>query len=185
LAGEDRLGGMGATMSASWLRAEAQGTMAFERALSLSPRVYERFLDMYRQLWCPPVADPVLLELARLRIAQLLRSDGDLRLRFKPAVQAGLDEAKIAEIRHWPTSGRFSEVERAVLAFTEQFVIDAHAMGDEQCAAVTTALDRRSVAGLTMAVAVFEATTRLRLGLGVSEPTDEVLVFDPAVDALP
>ena len=176
---------MAATAGASWLSAEAPGETTFERTLALSPRVYQRFADMYRRVWCPPVADPVLLELTRLRIAQLLRSECDLRLRFAPAARAGLEEAKVAEIAQWPTSRRFSETERAVLAFTEQFVMDAHGMDDEQCGAVVSALDRQSVAGLTVAVAIFEATTRLRLGLGIRSETDEVVMVDPAHDVLP
>jgi alkylhydroperoxidase family enzyme len=154
------------------------------RALALSPVVYERYVEMYRQVWCPPVADPVLLELARLRMAQLIRSDADLHLRLKPAIEAGLDEAKIAELRSWPTSPLFGDTERAVLAFTEAFAMDAHSVTDQQCAAVTTALPREQVAGLTIALAIFEAMTRLRLGLGVgpSDPAADTIVIDPAVD---
>jgi alkylhydroperoxidase family enzyme len=173
--------------SDSWLPAEALGATPMERTLTLSPEIYRRYLDMYRQVWCPPVADPVLLELARLRIAQLLRSDADLSLRFKPAVEAGLDEAKIAQLRQWPTSPMFTETDRAVLAFAEAFAIDAHAVNDEQCSAVTSALSRQAVAGLTMALAIFEATTRLRLGLGIGPAgsPNELVVVDPAVGSLP
>jgi alkylhydroperoxidase family enzyme len=170
----------------SWIGVEGPGSTPLERALALSPRVGECFADLYRQVWCPPVADPVLLELARLRMAQLLGSDADLRLRFKPAADAGLSETKVADLPHWPTSPLFTEAERAVVAFAELFAIDAHAVGDEQCAAVTAALPRAAVAGLTLALAIFEATTRLRLGLGagLAGPTGGVVVIDPSVDPL-
>ncbi len=167
-------------MTTTWLGTEGPG---LQRTLALSPRVAERFTEMHRQVWCPPVADPVLLELARLRMAQLLGSEGDVRLRFRPAVDAGLSETKVAELQQWPTAPSFTETERAVVAFTELFVIDAHAVGDEQCAAVTAALPRAAVAGLTLALAVFEATIRLRLALGAGE-AGPVVVVDPAIDPL-
>jgi alkylhydroperoxidase family enzyme len=171
----------------SWLGVEGPGATPLQRALALSPRVGECFADMYRQVWCPPVADPVLLELARLRMAQLLRSDADLRLRFKPAVDSGLPETKVAELSRWSTSPLFTEPERAVVAFAELFTIDAHAVGEDECAAVTAVLPRPAVAGLTVALAIFEASTRLRLalGAGLAAPTVGVVVIDPSVDPVP
>jgi alkylhydroperoxidase family enzyme len=155
--------------------------------MALSPRTWERFVAMYQQVWCPPVADPVLLELARLRMAQLLQSDADLRLRFKPAADGGLTETKVAELPRWSTSPLFTEAERTVVAFTELFAIDAHAVGEEQCAAVTAVLPRPAVAGLTLALAIFEAAMRLRLALdaGPVAPTGGVVVVDPSVDPFP
>jgi len=171
----------------TWLGVEGSAAVSLGQALALSPLVCERFGEMYRQVWCPPVADPVLLELARLRMAQLLRSDADLHLRFKPALDAGLTEAKVASLPSWSTSPLFSDAERAVVAFAELFTIDAHAVDDEHCAAVTAVLARPTVAGLTLALAIFEATARLRLALGTGTvtPTDGVAVVDPSIDPLP
>jgi len=170
-------------VTSTWLGVDEPGATPLARTLTLSPQVAARFAEMYRQVWCPPVADPALLELARLRMAQLLRSDADQRLRFKPAVDAGLTEAKVADLPQWSTSPVFSDAERAVVAFTELFVIDAHAVGDEQCAAVTAALPRTAVAGLTLALAIFEATTRLGLAFGVGATgPGPVIVVDPAID---
>src|SRR5450759_2103399 len=65
---------------------------------------------------------PELSELARLRIAQLLGNDAELRRH--PTAAPWISSDRMAELRRWPTSTRFSEVEQAGLAFTEQFVID-------------------------------------------------------------
>jgi hypothetical protein len=65
------------------------------------------------------------------------------------------------------------------------FVIDAHAVSDEQCAAVDQRLSDGDAATLTMALAIFEAMTRFRMALGVEPPDgDGVLVLDPATDPL-
>jgi alkylhydroperoxidase family enzyme len=176
-----------ASTGAGWLGVEGPGATPFERSMALSPQVSEQFAAMYRQVWCPPVADPVLLELARLRMAQLLRSGADLRLRFAPAAAAGLTEDKIAALPQWSTSPLFSAAERAVVAFAELFTIDAHAVGDDQCAAVTALLPRPDVAGLTLALAIFESTTRLRLAFGVDPVAEDggVVLVDPALEPLP
>jgi alkylhydroperoxidase family enzyme len=156
-----------------------------EQAFALSPNVYDRFVTMYRQVWEPPSADPALLELVRLRVAQLLKADAELRIRHRPALDAGLTEEKVAALRSWPTSPLFSETEQAVLAFTEMFVIDAHAVTDEQCAAVDERLSNGDAASVTMALAIFEAMTRFRLALDAEPPAGEgVLVIDPATDPL-
>jgi alkylhydroperoxidase family enzyme len=156
-----------------------------EQAFALSPNVYERFVDMYRQVWQAPSADPALLELVRLRVAQLLRAEPELRIRHRPALDAGLTEEKVSALPQWPTSPLFDDTERAVLAFTEMFVIDAHAVADDQCAAVDRRLSNTEAATFTMALAVFEAMTRFRLALGVEPPSgDGLLIVDPATDPL-
>jgi alkylhydroperoxidase family enzyme len=169
----------------TWLPETASRATPFERAFALSPSVYEHFADMYRKVWEPPSLDPALLELVRLRVAQLLRATGELRLRHRPALDAGLTEEKISALANWPTSPLFDDTDRAVLAFTEIFVIDAHAVEDEQCHALNARLSPTELATFTMALAIFEAMTRFRLALGVEPPdgTDPVIV-DPAVDPL-
>ena len=77
--------------------------------------------------------DPVLMELARLRLAQLLESEFDQALRGRRAIAAGLTEQKIAALADYPTSGFFDARERAVLEFTEQFAIQSSAITDEDC----------------------------------------------------
>jgi alkylhydroperoxidase family enzyme len=172
-------------MTATWLTETAARTTPMEQAFALTPSVYERFVEMYRQIWRAPSVNPALLELVRLRVAQLLRADAELRLRHRPAIDAGLTEEKVAALPQWPTSPLYDDTERAVLAFTEMFVIDCHSVADEQCAAVDERLSNGDAATFTMALAIFEAMTRFRLALGVEPPAGEgVVVIDPATDPL-
>jgi alkylhydroperoxidase family enzyme len=150
-----------------------------DRVFGLVPDIHDRFRDMERAVWDPPVLDPALLELARLRIAQLLRATGDLRFRHRPAMDAGLSEEKIAALRDWPTSPLFTEAERAVLSFTEVYVMDAHAVDDEQCARLNACFSGNQLAGLSMALAIFDATVRFRAALGIHPDGDGVLLVDP------
>ena len=55
--------------------------------------------------------------------------------------------------------------ERIVLAFTEQYVLDAHGVTDELCAELNTHLSPPELAALTTAIATFEALARSRVAL--------------------
>ncbi len=63
-----------------------------------------------------------------------------------------------------------SDRERVVLAFTEQYVLDAHGVTDELCAELNAHLLPPELAALTTAIATFEALARSRAVLkGVME----------------
>ena len=89
--------------------------------------------------------DPGLLELCAARIGQMIKG-----------------ETLVAS----PQDDR----ERVVLAFTEQYVLDAHGVTDELCAELNTHLSPPELAALTTAIATFEALARSRAVLeGVME----------------
>ena len=113
--------------------------------------------------------DPVVLELARLRIATLLGARGELARRTASARDAGLTEAKIDALPSWPTSPLFDARERACLALTEQFVMDANGVTDEQVADVTEHLGAEGCYAFVQAVSVLETFQRACLTLGIEE----------------
>ena len=89
--------------------------------------------------------DPELLELCAARIEQMIGG-----------------EARAVS----PQDDR----ERIVLAFTEQYVLDAHGVTDELCAELNAHLSPPELAALTTAIATFEALARSRAVLkGVTE----------------
>ena len=55
--------------------------------------------------------------------------------------------------------------EKVVLAFTEQYVLDAHGVTDELCAELNAHLSPPELAALTTAIATFEALARSRTAL--------------------
>jgi alkylhydroperoxidase family enzyme len=163
--------------AASWLAATAPGPTAFDRVLALRPDLcadYHAFLALF---WTRGPVDPVVLELCRLRVAQLLGCEAELRLRYEPARAAGLDEAKIAWLARWPTAAMFTDAERACLSYTERFVLDVHGITDAQAAEVARHLTPAGLVALTEALALFEGFARFRLILGVA-PEAHVLAAD-------
>lgn len=71
--------------------------------------------------------DPDLLALCRDRVAMLLRHEPTLR---------EMDADRHHLLSSWPGSTELGELERAALAFAEQYVIDVAALSDEQVAAL-------------------------------------------------
>ena len=131
------------------------------RVLAEQPDVAQSLETLHEAAWS--VADPVLLELSRLRIAKLLGCVVEQELRTEAAVSAGLDEATVAEVVAWPTSERFGPRERACLAFCEQFVIDVAGMSDDLAFAVSDELGPQAFRDFVSALLVVEQ--RQRLGL--------------------
>jgi alkylhydroperoxidase family enzyme len=133
-------------------------------ALGLLPAIRDRWHDFEATVWSGAV-DPVLLELCRVRVATLLRDDVGSALRTPAAVAAGVTDNLLDELPSWPVSPRFGARERAALAIAELFVIDAHAVTDAMCAELLSNVTEAEATALTMAVALFDATSRARVTL--------------------
>ena len=83
--------------------------------------------------------DPGLLELCAARVDQMVGGEASASARV-------------------PQDDR----ERVVLAFTEQYVLDAHGVTDELCDQLNAYLSPPELAALTTAIATFEALARSR-----------------------
>ena len=97
-------------------------------------------------------ADPAMLELCRLRVAQMLANRAALE---------GIDEAKLAELDRWETSTAFTDAERASLAFTEQFVISVSSITQAQVDALLAHSSPEDVRSFTAALYAVELSQRL------------------------
>ena len=158
---------MRASATGSWLSGEAGGGTTLDRVFGLVPEAYDAYRRLDDAIWDPDLVDPSLLELCRLRIAQLVGCDAELAVRHDEARATGLTEAKIDELRQWPTSSHYSDGDRVVLNFAEKFVIDASSVDDDDCAALRAHLSDPAIAALTTAVALFDAMARFQVALGV------------------
>ena len=135
----------------------------------LAPEVLTAITGLHAESW--KAVDPGLLEVCRLRIAML---QGDTAELARRAPHANVDEAKIAELASWPDSPRFTEAERACLAFTEQFVADVSSLTRADVDAVLAHLDPEAAYGFVTALLALDEHQRLSLALGrVLGPQEE------------
>jgi alkylhydroperoxidase family enzyme len=98
------------------------------------------------QLACAADVPGRLAALAAQRVRELVDPDGGPH-----------------ELSDWPTAPDLTPLERAALAFTEQFVIDVNGLTDEVVAPLTSAMTRTEVYLLGRVVQAAEA--RLRAGM--------------------
>jgi alkylhydroperoxidase family enzyme len=127
---------------------------------------YELFMSDYVDSLAR--VEPSLVELCRIRVAQLVESAFDASLRYEPAVEAGLTEEKIAALPQYPDSELFSARERAALEFTEQFVIQSSSISDDDVARLTAHLTPEEFIYLTKALGVIDQFARTNSALRIA-----------------
>ena len=159
--------------SMSWLPlpAPATGRDPFERVFDLRANLFEAWRDFTALFWTRRLVDPRVLELCRLRIAQMLGARYPQSVRTPEALRAGLREDRIAALAGWWTSDAFGETERACLRFAEQFVLDAKGITDADAAAVVAALGDAGTVAFVEALAIFDGFSRFCCSLDIGERT--------------
>jgi len=156
----------------SWLPETGPGRDDFERTFALRPNLFAAWREFASLFWEKRLVDPVILELCRLRIAQLHEARFPLSTRMREAREAGLDEAKLAALTEWWRSPGFSDLERSCLRFAEQFAMDAQAIGDDEAKPVIAALGDAGTVAFIEALALFDGFSRFCRMLGVA-PREE------------
>ena len=154
----------------TWVRDLPEAASDWDAVTQVLPDAAAAVAELHRTVWT--LADPVLLELARLRLATLLDFQPGLRLRSGAARAAGLGEDRIASLSSWPTSPLFSARERACLGLAEQFLIDANGVTEQLVADVLEYLSPEECYGFVNAISAFETLQRGSLTLGL-DPSPE------------
>lgn len=165
----------------TWLPEHAPGTSVLEQTLGLRPDLGDPFRSFYAVFWRDRLVDPLVLELCRLRVAQLLGCSEELGVRYQAAIDGGLDEQMVERLAQWPTDAAFSEIQRAALAFTEQFVIDPHGIRGAIRDTLREHFTLPELVALTEALALFDGFARFRMVLGTGEigAVADIAAVDP------
>jgi alkylhydroperoxidase family enzyme len=131
----------------------------FTERVASYPAIATTLSRMHRAAW--EVHDTILLELCRLRIAQILGCQAENDEYSLTARRAGLSDAMIDDLPRWYSSARFSHAQKACLAFTEQFVMDVTNLSEAQVCTVSEHLGTAGLVDLASAVLVIEQRHRL------------------------
>jgi alkylhydroperoxidase family enzyme len=165
----------------TWLPSISSDRCSFDDVFALRGDLHEAYRQFYALFWDQRLVDPVLLEVVRLRIAALNGCNAETRLRYRPALDAGLDEERACEAIAGaapPATSRLDLLERACLVLAEKFVLDVHAISDDDVAAVRDAIGEAPLVALIEAMALFDGFTRFRLILGVTASDDAPVIVD-------
>lgn len=125
----------------------------------LRPEACGLLTALNEQIWRG--GDPVLLELVRVRVAQLIGNPAAARV-WCALAGTGV-EAKVAALPDYPYSPLFSSAERDVVSLAEQFVIDVGGTTEDMRAELTGRFGADAARELVTAIYVVEFTQRLQL----------------------
>lgn len=100
--------------------------------------------------------DPQLRELGMTRAGYTRGSQFVYSQHCKSCRSVGMDEAKIEAIAHWSVSDLFSELERAVLAYTDALVLEGGRVSDAVFAVLKKHLGDEEILELTYCTALYE-----------------------------
>jgi alkylhydroperoxidase family enzyme len=104
----------------TWLPLDPPPANERQAVLGLQANAVERWSKVLELSWA--VTDPELLDLCRLRVAQLFACRAEL---------AAADAEPLRALAAWRSAEVFSDLERAALAYTEQFVVDQNGVAGE------------------------------------------------------
>lgn len=116
------------------------------------------FSELYEALWTLEEIPADVLELCRLRIAQLHRCDSELQRESHP-----LPATQREHLSEWPSHPAFSDAQRACLALCEVYTADPQAITDTQAEAVKAHYGEAGFVALTEAMGLFYGLSRLEL----------------------
>ena len=100
----------------------------------------------------------------------MVESEFDLGLSYVPAQQHGLTEEKISAIRDYPTRSCYSEAERVVLDFVEQWVIQSSAITDADTDRMQTVMTPEAFMYLCKAMSVIDQFARANSAFRIGRP---------------
>ena len=129
-----------------------------DSTIRVLPDIAATFDALYRSLWTQPHLPAEVLELCRLRLAQLHQCPVEMQRH-----DFDITEDKRNNLAHWNTHRDFSNAERACLAFTEVYAMDAQALTDEHAAEVKAHFGDAGLVLLVEALGILDGMTRLSL----------------------
>jgi len=88
------------------------------------PRIGRTFIELGNSLMNPEFIDPKLRELVILRVGSLLQSDYEFTHHARIGIKAGLTREQVKDLAVWKSSDNFSDMERAVLQYTDEVTAD-------------------------------------------------------------
>lgn len=131
--------------------------------------------------------DPQLRELGQTRVGWARGSLFVYSQHVKSCRAVGLPEEKIEAIPHWQVADCFSEVERAVLAYTDGLALDGGRVADGVFAALRRHLSDEEVLELTYITCLYDMHARMSIALRTEYddvPERMVELGDPDTHAL-
>ncbi len=149
------------------------------RAVGNSPKVGRNFIRLGNAILNAEILDPKLRELAILRVGNLLKSEYEFTKHVVIGKVAGVTTDQINHLSDWKTSEKFTEIERAVLQYTDEVTLNVK-VGDATFANLKRFFNDAQIVKLTMTIGYYGMVSRILVALEVElEPGEKA--FDPVM----
>jgi alkylhydroperoxidase family enzyme len=149
---------------------QSTSTTDVDPLLAFAPEASTVIARLMANLW--GATDPELLELVQVRISQLLRNESVRQ-------DQGVPSAQLAALAQWPTSPLFSDAERVVLGFAEQFIMDVAGVSPAQRSSLGEHLDPAELGGFVTALYLLDYGQRAQMALDRLFPGSQLAAFRP------
>jgi alkylhydroperoxidase family enzyme len=110
--------------------------------------------------------DPVLREIAIVRVGVLSGADYEVHQHVGISRQLGMSDELIAAVRNGPDDPQFDELQRQVMRFTDDVVANVRA-SDETFDALATSLPMQQLQELTITIGFYMAVSRYLETFGI------------------
>jgi alkylhydroperoxidase family enzyme len=143
---------------------------------ALVPKVFDHAVAGFR-LYQTSSVDPVLRELGQTRAGWARGSQFVFSQHCKSCRALGMPEEKIAAIPSWATADCFSEVERAVLAYTDDLVLAGGRVPEDRFTVLKAHLSDEEILELTYVTCLYEMHATMSRALRLEyDDRDEPIV---------
>jgi 4-carboxymuconolactone decarboxylase len=129
------------------------------RMLPHAATIAPGFLRMGGAILRESALDPVLREIAILRIGFLSKASYEVHQHKRVARNVGMSDEKIAALENDPQSTVFSPLEKLIIRYTDEVVKNVKA-SDALFKDLLAALDNRRMAELTLTIGFYMAVSR-------------------------
>ena len=137
--------------------------MKLDRVQHLSPQWFAVNGALYRMLW--HANDARRLELCRLASARLLKCGPESAILYTRDGRPLVTPHEIEALPEFFRSDLFSPLDRAVLAFAEQSILDVHGVTDEMADALRPDIEDEKFYCFSLALGMIECWQRLLIVL--------------------
>jgi len=149
------------------------------KAVGNSPRVGRNFVRLGNAVLRPEIVDPKLRELAILRVGNLLQSEYEFTKHVVVGKATGVTQDQIDELSKWQSSKKFTEIERAVLQYTDEVTLNVK-VSDGTFADLKRFFDDPAIVKLTATIGYYGMVCRILVALQIElEPGEEA--FKPVL----
>ena len=127
-----------------------------------SPSTLLHFIRMGNTLLSRTRLNPKLREMAIVRVAEILDCEYERRAHTMFGKEVGMTDEQVRTIKDWENSSAFSEIERAVLRFTDEVAKNAR-VKDETFSDLARHLDEGMMVELAQTVGYYGMLARILL----------------------